>query len=58
MAQRVEDPVLSLLWLGLLLWCKCDPCPRNLCIVGMAKKKKKKKKEKKKKNEIFILRTL
>lgn len=27
MAQRVKDQALSLLWLGLLTWCGCDPWP-------------------------------
>ena len=29
MAQQVKDLVLSMLWLGLLLWCTFDPWPRN-----------------------------
>ena len=27
--QQVKDPALPLLWLGLLLWCRFDPWPRN-----------------------------
>ena len=27
MAQKVEDPALSLQWLGLLLWLRFDPWP-------------------------------
>ena len=30
-AQWVKDPVLSLLWLWLLLWCGFDPWPTNSC---------------------------
>ena len=29
MAQQVKDPALSLLWLGLLLWDRFNPWPRN-----------------------------
>ena len=35
MAQKVKDPVLSLLWLGLLLWCRLEEI---LYVAGMAKK--------------------
>ena len=28
-AQGVRDPALPLLWLGLLLWLRFDPWPRN-----------------------------
>ena len=28
-AQRVEDPVLPFLWIGLLLWCRFYPWPWN-----------------------------
>ena len=31
-AQQVKDPVSSLLWLGLLLWCTFNPWPRNICM--------------------------
>ena len=34
MAQRVKDPVSSLLWLELLLWHRRDPWPRNFCLSG------------------------
>ena len=27
MAQQVKDPILSLQWLWLLLWCQFDPWP-------------------------------
>ena len=37
MAQWLKDPVLSLLWLGSLLWCGFNPWPGNFC---MLKKKK------------------
>ena len=30
-AQWVKDLALSLLWLGLLLWCRFDPWPGNFC---------------------------
>ena len=43
-AQWVKDPVLSLLWLGSLLWCRFDPWTRNFCILWAWPKKKKKKK--------------
>lgn len=36
-AQWVKDLVLSLLWLGSLLWCRFDLCPHA---EGMAKRKK------------------
>ena len=45
-AQQVEDPVLSLLWLGWLLWPGFDSWPRNLHMSQAQPKKKKKKKEK------------
>lgn len=32
-AQRVQDPVLSLQWLGLLPWPSFNPWPRNLCML-------------------------
>ena len=32
MAQQIKDPALSLLWLGLLLWCRFSPWPRNFCM--------------------------
>ena len=42
MAQRVKDLMVSLQWLGLLLWHGLNPWPRNFCItVGAARKKKK-----------------
>ena len=41
MAQWVKDLALSLQWLGLLLWHKFDPWPRELPhALGSAKKKK------------------
>ena len=46
MVQGVKDPVLPLLWLGSLLWCRFNPWlwefPHAL---GAAKKEGKKKKE-------------
>ena len=33
MAQWVKDPVLSLQWLGSLLWCRFDPWPRNFHVL-------------------------
>ena len=39
-AQWVEDPTLSLLWLESLLWCKFDSLAQVLpCATGMAKKR-------------------
>ena len=48
----VEVPVLSLLWLRSLLWCRFDP--RKLCM-PLAWLKRKERKKKKKKNEGPIL---
>ena len=31
-AQWVKDPIVSLLWLGLLLWHRFDSCPWNFCM--------------------------
>ena len=43
LAQWVKNSVLSLLWLGSLLWHRFDSWPRNFCMAtGVAKKKKKK----------------
>ena len=40
MVQHVKDPALWLQWLGLLLWYRFDPWPRELPhAVGAAKKK-------------------
>ena len=39
----VKDPVLSLLQLGLLLWCRFHPWPRNYVQRAWPKKKKKKR---------------
>ena len=47
----VKDPVLSLWWLGSLLWCRFDPWPGNFHMPQ--KKKKKKKKNKKKKEKVL-----
>ena len=41
MAQWVKDPVLSLLWLRLLLWRRFDPWPRNFDMPQVWPKKKK-----------------
>ena len=40
MTQWVKDPVLSLLWLWLLLWCKFHPWLRNFCMLQAAPIKK------------------
>jgi len=32
-AQWVKNPVLSLLWLGSLLWPRFDPWPGNFCML-------------------------
>ena len=45
-ARWVEDPVLSLQWLGLLLWCGFHPWPGTFHMPRVQPKKKKKKKEK------------
>ena len=47
-AQQVEDPLLSLLRLGLLLWQGFDSWPGNSPMPWCGQKKKKKKKKKKK----------
>ena len=44
----IKDPVLSMLWLGSLLWCGFDSWPWNLHMPQPWPKKKKKKKKKKK----------
>ena len=44
MAQWVKGLVLSLQWLGLLLWQGFDPGPRHFHMPGARKKKEKKKK--------------
>jgi len=31
-SQQVKDPALSLLWLSLLLWHRCNPWPGDLCM--------------------------
>ena len=41
-ALAVKDLVLSLLWLGSLLWCRFDPWPGNFCMQRAQPKKKKK----------------
>ena len=46
-AQQVKDPVLSLLWLWLLLWHRSSPWPGNLACHGLCQQKLKKKKKKK-----------
>ena len=40
-AQWAKDPVLSLLWLWLLLWHGFDPWPGNFCMLQAGPKKKK-----------------
>ena len=51
MVQWVKGQVLSLWWLGLLLWLGLDPGPgrETSTCCGLAKKKKKKKERKKNK---------
>ena len=44
-AQWVKDPVLSLLWLGLILWCRFNAWPRNFHMPWVQPKKLKKKKK-------------
>ena len=39
-AQQVKDLALLLLWLWLLLWCRFDPWPGNLCMLWVWPKKK------------------
>ena len=39
-ARRVKDLALSLLWLGLLLWSRFKPWPRNLHMLQAQPKKK------------------
>ena len=41
-AHQVKDPVLSLLWLWLQLWCGFNPWPRNFYMPWAWPKKKKK----------------
>ena len=41
MAQWVKDMVLSLLWLGSLLWCRCDPWLGNFQIPRARQRKRK-----------------
>ena len=56
-AQQVKDPVLSLLWLSLLLWVGFNPWPQNFCMPRTppkTNKQKKKKKKKKKKGSKYI----
>ena len=45
MAQWVKDPVSSLLWLRLLLWCRFDSWPGIFCMLWVLPKKRKKKVE-------------
>ena len=40
MAQQVKDPVLLLLWLGLLLWRRFDPWPGNFSMPWAQPKKR------------------
>ena len=37
MAEQVKDPVISLLWLGMLLWGEFSPWLGNFDAVGTAK---------------------
>ena len=45
-AQWVKDPVLSLQWLGLLLWHRFDPWPGDLSHTVCTTRKKKEKEKK------------
>ena len=36
----VKDPALSLLWVGLMLWCMFDTWHRNFCMTWMQPKEK------------------
>ena len=47
-AQQFGDPVLSLLWLGMLPWLRFHPWPTYFCMPWVQKKKKKKRKKEKK----------
>ena len=40
MAQQVKYPVLSLQWLGSLLWCRFNPWPRKFLMHGCAEKER------------------
>ena len=42
-AQWVKDPVLSLQWLGGLLWLRFNPCPRNFHMPQTQPRQRKKK---------------
>ena len=42
MAQQVQDPALSLLWLGSLRWCRFSPWPQTFRMPGCRGGKKKK----------------
>ena len=53
-AQQVKDPVLSLLWLSLLLWVGFNPWPQNFCMPRTPPKTNKQKKKKKKKKALNI----
>ena len=50
MVQYVKDPVLSLLWLGLLLWRGFNPWPQNFCILQAQPKQTNKNKVEKSPN--------
>ena len=43
MLQQVKDLVLSLLWLGLLLWLRFDPWPETSMCCGHGQKKRRTK---------------
>ena len=51
MAEQVKDLILSLFWLGTLLWCRFDPWTGNFCMLWAWPQKKKRKKERRKKKE-------
>ena len=54
LVQWVKDLVLSMQQLGLLLWHKFDPWPRNFHMPQVWPKKKKKKERKKERKEMLL----
>lgn len=53
-AQRVGDLVLSLLWVGSLLWRAFDPWLQNFCVLRVQPKKKKKRKKERKEIKVNL----
>ena len=58
MAQQEKDPVLSLQWLGSLLWHMLNPWTGNSHMLREELKKKKKKKKKKRKISLLKFKIL